>query len=128
MDNKKEYIICAAIKRKKRRNPQNSSGRAPYWNGTNDILDIEIGYRHHDIFMRFGKGELETSPNSQGFYTSNGRYVNRVEAMEVAYLCGQVSEKTALDKSYLDIPISINGSYTVKDENKYNMLFSEDLY
>lgn len=48
---KKEYILCAAVKRLKRRE---SCGN-PYYEGTNDILDIELGYRHHDIYQRFPK-------------------------------------------------------------------------
>ena len=54
IDNSKEYILCAAIRRKR---PREGS---PYWDGTNDIMNIEIGYRHHDIFHRFNnKGDYE---------------------------------------------------------------------
>ena len=103
IDNTKEYILCAAIKRNVPRIGQ------PYWEGTNDIMDIEIGYRHHDIFYRFEDGE-ELNGIEQGFYTSEGRYVDRIEAMKIAFECGQVSAELALT----------NG--------KYNKLFSEDLY
>jgi hypothetical protein len=44
-----------------------------------DILDIEIGYRHHDIYCRF-PGELSNKMSDQGFYTSFGRFVSRKEA------------------------------------------------
>lgn len=47
----------------------------------------------------------------QGFYTSKGRYVDRYEAMEIAYKCGQVSAEIALT-----------------EQGNYNRLFSEDLY
>lgn len=103
IDNTKEYILCSAIKRKTPRDAQ------PYWEGTNDICDVELGYRHHDIFHRFSDGELVES--EQGFYTSKGRYVNRYEGMEIAYNCGQVTEDVAFDK-----------------EGKFRQLYSEDLY
>ena len=112
IDNSKEYILCAALRRKEPRKITN--GGNPYHEGTNDILNIEIGYRHHDIYQRFD-GEVSYSPKDQGFYTSKGRFVNRKDAMEIAYICGQVSKEKA---------------YTL-NENGYavlNTLFSEDLY
>ena len=87
MDNKKEYILCAAVMRKE---PRLCS---PYHVGTNDICSIEIGYRHHDILQRFGK---EVIPGKQGFYTSCGRFVDRGEAMRIAVEAGQVSGKGKL--------------------------------
>lgn len=91
---KKEWILCSAIQRK---TPRQCS---PYWEGTNDICNIELGMRHHDIFHRFPN---ELNETEQGFYTSKGRYVNRKEAAEIAYAAGQI-----------DTPVS--------------RLYSEDLY
>lgn len=54
------YILCAAIKRVTPRNCK------PYHEGKNDLTNIEIGYRHHDILMRF-KGEVSTKNSDQGF-------------------------------------------------------------
>ena len=93
----KEYILCAAIRRLTPRDCQ------PYYN--NDICNIEIGYRHHDIYQRFNYTDEETCPLSfkqedQGFYTSKGRYVDRYEGMEIAYNAGQVDEYRALDKEW----------------------------
>lgn len=85
IDNKKEYILCAAIARKSPRKCH------PYHEGTNQICDIEIGYRHHDIFARF-KDEDILNEHSQGFYTSRGRFVSRREAMSIAIECGQVDK------------------------------------
>ena len=94
MNNKVEYIICAAVLRKE---PREVEGR-PYLDGNNDILKIELGYRHHDIWERFydelkipEKGE----PDTNGFYTSKGRFVSRVEAMKIAYNAGQVDKRRA---------------------------------
>ena len=100
---KNEYILCAAIKRKEPKTCE------PYWEGTNDICNIEIGYRHHDIFQRF-EGEVSNKPLDQGFYTSSGRFVDRKEAMKVAFEAGQVTAEKAL----------MNG--------KFCNLYSVDLY
>ena len=47
IDNSKEYILCAAYKRVKPRKCK------PYHPGVNEICELEIGYRHHDILQRF---------------------------------------------------------------------------
>lgn len=104
IDTKQEYILCAAIKRIKPRD-------CPQHYYTNDIYDIEIGYRHCDIFARF-EGEVSTNPHDQGFYTSKGRFVDRYEGMKIAYLSGQVPTVNAF---------SVDGQ-------TLNKLFSEDLY
>jgi hypothetical protein len=111
IDNTKEYILCAAIRRIE---PKNCS---PYWEGTNDICNIEIGYRHHDILQRFAADNFENQQLSlkmedQGFYTSKGRFVDRYEGMRIAYESGQVSE---------DIAFKHN-------KEEYNKLYSEDIY
>ncbi len=108
IDNTKEYILCAAVRRKERK--ECPRGGKPYKDGINDILDIELGFRHHDIYQRFFK-ELSTKPVDQGFYTSHGRYVNRKEGMKIAYECGQVSKERAFRK-----------------DGNFGDLFSEDLY
>ena len=123
IDNTKEYILCAAIKRKAPRDCQ------PYYAGTNDICNIELGYRHHDIFHRF---DDEMSECEQGFYTSKGRYVDRYEGMEIAFKAGQVSEEIALGKANIKLNATdTEGNpidWDVMDTHKFNMLFSEDLY
>ena len=135
IDNSKEYILCAAIRRKQ---PREGS---PYWEGTNDIMNIEIGYRHHDIFHRFNNRdihknyencEVSNRMEDQGFYTSKGRFVDRYEGMKIAYEAGQVSEETAFSKKWHNIKLNLTDK-ELKDEDiagteKYNKLFSEDLY
>lgn len=105
IDNTKEYILCAACKRKVPRNTNSYH--------QNDLDLIEIGYRHHDIRNRFGD-EILFSPKNQGFYTSKGRFVSREEAREIAYACGQ-TEFTAYTE-------------TNDGEIVWRPLFSEDLY
>ena len=121
IDNTKEYILCAAIKRKAPREGE------PYWKGTNDIMDIEIGYRHHDIFHRFKDGE-ELNGIEQGFYTSKGRFVDRIEGMRIAYECGQVTAEIAFSKEWQHIKLNVIPDRKLVDKEKYNRLFSEDLY
>ena len=135
IDNSKEYILCAAIKRKQ---PREGS---PYREGTNDIMNIEIGYRHHDIFHRFNNRgihknyencEVSNRMEDQGFYTSKGRFVDRYEGMKIAYEAGQVSEETAFSKKWHNIKLNLTDKeltdLDIADTEKYNKLFSEDLY
>jgi hypothetical protein len=96
-----EFILCSAIKRIKPRET-----KCNYHN--NDIHLVELGYRHHDILIRF-KGEVSTNLFDQGFYTSLGRFVDRKEAYKIAYDAGQLK----------------NPEYS--EDYEYR-LFSEDLY
>lgn len=98
---KKEYILCAAIKRKIPINVNNKNYKTNTLED-DDIYSIEIGRRHNDILARFGKVQLEVI--KQGFYTSYGRFVSREEALQIAKDTGQIKETDS------------------------NILFSEDLY
>ena len=88
-NSKKEYILCAAIKRK---SPIKVTSQNYKTNTLedDDIYSIEIGRRHNDILARFGKANLEVI--KQGFYTSWGRFASREEALQIAKEAGQVSE------------------------------------
>ncbi|MDR1339609.1 MAG: hypothetical protein LBK58_06120 [Prevotellaceae bacterium] len=92
IDNTQEYIICAAIKRLNRKTS----------NLSNELQFIEIGLRHNDIYQRF-PDEVSKKPCDQGFLTSKGRFVDRLEASDIAFDCGQITK--------------------IKD-----ILYSEDLY
>lgn len=76
MDKTKEYILCSAIKRNVPRDCVKHFKN-------NDIYNIEIGYRHCDIYARFEK-EVSSTPSGQGFYTSMGWFVDRKEGLEIA--------------------------------------------
>lgn len=88
-NNNPERILCAAVKRKSSRDCK------PYDN-PNDICNVELGYRHHDIWMRF-PNELSFESNDQGFFTSTGRFVNRHEAFRIAQEANQISRKDGPD-------------------------------
>lgn len=83
IDNSKEYILCAALKRKE---PKQQMIGYP-----NDLAYIEIGMRHFDIRDRF-PGEVSMKIDDQGFLTSHGRFVSREEAEQIARECGQITE------------------------------------
>ena len=104
---KKEYILCAAIKRKTPINVESKNYKT-YTLEDDDIYSIEIGRRHNDIMARFGKDVLCLT--QQGFYTSFGRFVSREEALQIAKDAGQVKEPD-FGKLYV-----------------FDKLYSEDLY
>lgn len=107
MVHKKEYILCAAIKRKTPINVESKNYKT-YTLEDDDIYSIEIGRRHNDIIARFGKDVLCLT--QQGFYTSFGRFVSREEALQIAKDAEQVKEPD-FDKLYV-----------------FDKLYSEDLY
>lgn len=116
--NTKEYIVCAAYRQSKntsnRRKVINDIGKDPksiYYAPHNEVFDLRLGYRHPDIIYQYGD-EIDQSDGG-GFMTSKGRYVDRTEAMTIAYECGQVTKETA-----------------VRDDGngQYGSLFSEDIY
>lgn len=142
IDNTKEYILCAAIKRIKPRKHKNG---CPYWDDKNDIMSIEIGYRHHDIYQRFNNHWLirflykihlnwnwflnlrskivmklyVLDIHNDGFYTSRGRFVDRYEGMKIAYNAGQVSENVALSKSWYSILVNMTDTDGNVVDEKY---------
>lgn len=106
-NSKKEYILCAAIKRKTPINVESKNYKTSTLED-DDIYSIEIGRRHNDIMARFGKDVLCLT--QQGFYTSFGRFVSREEALQIAKEAGQIEEP---------------GFAKLCSSNK---LYSEDLY
>lgn len=117
IDNSKEYIVCAAYKQIKNttyRQHMIDNGRDPksiYREPHDEVFDMRLGYRHPDIIYQFND---EINTHNGGFMTSKGRYVDRIEAMKIAYECGQVDASKALRND---------------DSNKkYWPLYSEDIY
>lgn len=86
---KREYVLCAAIKRNTPINVESKNYKTSTLED-DDIYSIEIGRRHNDIMARFGKDVLCVI--QQGFYTSWGRFVSREEALQIAKEAGQVGE------------------------------------
>ncbi len=82
--NDNEYILCAAILRK-----EATAKIKPYFDHKQDITICELGWRHCDILIKFS-GQVNKDPDSQGFFTSKARYVNRQDAMNIALEAGQI--------------------------------------
>ena len=54
--------------------------------------------RHHSIINAMFYSEIEKrNQKEQGFMTSEGRFVNRTEAMVIALESGQLTKKTGFD-------------------------------
>ena len=136
IDNSKEYIICAAIWYKHRF--RNAAPRG--FIAQNIDKGMIIGqWRHHNCIYAHCQTKLSKGSGKnqvQGFLTSRGRFVDRWQAMELAYESGQVDYKTANRESYTgefvdsevfqsQVP---HERYSSNDGNGWNMLFSEDLY
>lgn len=72
-----------------------------------DKLTISGPRRHADLFRevgsRFGKYWLHemSDPECQGFLTSEGRFVGRTEAAEIALRAGQVQTQTLIQPPHL---------------------------
>jgi hypothetical protein len=95
-----EYILCAAIwiknEIKYQHQPENIS--------TGYVL---CGRRHEDIMYLSAvliKSVINPSISEKGFVTSKNRFVNRLEATEIAISAGQLAEEkrgTALTSQVL---------------------------
>lgn len=110
IDNSKEYISCSAI--------HYDNGKHYPWQDVYGIKSgfVLCGFRHTDIIGVLPENpymcdeDPERNPTvckwnsnvripgcsiktTQGFMTSTGRFVNRKEAAEIAYNCGQITEE-----------------------------------
>lgn len=94
IDTSKEYILCAAYKTKTdppRLAKTKAEGFDPsmiYYEPHRQVFGTVTGWRHADILYRFG--DIVDRSDTGGFLTSLGRYVDRHEASEIAYKCGQI--------------------------------------
>ena len=131
----KEYILCAAIWYKEFTCDSDShlriKGIQPYnidkgivitgWRHGNCIAVTKAltGYRTVTI-ADDGGGDHE-----QGFLTSKNRFVNRQEAMKIAFEANQVNESKVYYKHQEPMckGLELDEPYPI-----YNSLFSEDLY
>ena len=137
IDSTKEYVICAAIWYKHRFREHIPRGFV----AQNIDKGMVIGqWRHPNCIYTHRQSRLGRCIGSdrqvQGFLTSKGRFVDRWQAMELAYLANQVSYDRAFKKEYCGEVIDSDSfqkqtpheRHTDKDYNGYNMRFSEDLY
>lgn len=71
-----EKIICAAVKT------------------SDDMVAIQLGIgRHNNIIHHLARSGFKTPVSGeQGFITSSGRFVDRIEAREIAIKAGQCKD------------------------------------
>ena len=158
IDNSKEYVICAAIWYKdgteaprgfiaqnidtgvvigqyRHGNVINVRATNPVWN--KKILKERLDRENGNVPMRVS----DEAPDAEydyvdGFITSKGRFVDRWQAMELAYMAGQVPYERAKKKDYtgeyvdtavFQAQVPHNRHFT-NDGNGWNMMYSEDIY
>lgn len=134
IDNSKEYICCAAIWYKHRFRESAPRG----FLAQNISKGMVIGqWRHGNCIYTHKQSRLSRRIKEvQGFLTSKGRFVDRWQAMEIAYNAGQVDKECAMRKEYTgelftseefqnQVPHERYGNH---EGNGWNMLFSEDIY
>ena len=90
-----ERIIAAAYKLKpefycnKKIIYKHPKIRDQYEDKYDDIYKIRIARHHAEILHIYGK---EIDRQTDGFYTSYGRWVDRIDAGQIALACGQCKE------------------------------------
>lgn len=87
--NVKERVIAAAYKVKPEHVCSKGGVRKVGTQERDDIYQCRIGRHHAEILHCFGK---EVDHETDGFYTSFGRWVDRKEAARIALECGQVEK------------------------------------
>lgn len=156
IDTSKEWILCAAIwyqdgtealrgmiaqnidngvviGQYRHGNCINIRATNPLWNTKK--LSERINKKEDDIPMIFELPDKKCT-TVDGFLTSEGRFVDRWQGMEIAYNAGQVTEERAKNKDYKGILVSSeefqkqvpHERYSSKDGNGWKMMYSEDLY
>ena len=98
-----EIILCAAIKIIDKKDVRG-----------NDL--IYCGYRHHNIFW-LGSEDTVKFDTVQGFLTSKGRFVDRLEAVEIAVNANQVQREKLIAPPNL----YSEDLYTIKDGVNYKI-------
>lgn len=110
IDNSKEYILCAAVRR---------------LDGT-----VDYGYRHDQIYSRVPKEQMTEVYgidfyNDMGFLTSKNRFVGRREAYQIALECGQIKQRVPNEDKEFCQWLGITEEERIRG---LEWLASEDLY
>lgn len=135
IDNSKEYVLCAAYWYKIEDEKLSPRG----FIAQNISTGIVIGqFRHCNVIHNFRKATGIRTCEAEvdyvdGFLTSKGNFVDRIQASEIAYNAGQITKEQAFNKFW-------NGKYktALGDEPKerwkngkdykFKPIYSEDLY
>lgn len=153
IDNTREYVICAAIWYKdgteaprgmiaqnidsgvvigqwRHGNCINIRATNPLWNKKKLAERLSQGDDKLDSLESVDYEKVD------GFLTSKGRFVDRWQAMELAYMAGQVGYERAKNKKYTGEYVDTvvfqtqvpHERHTNNDGNGWNMMYSEDIY
>ena len=76
--------------------PQLVSSAIKFQNTNSEYFDVMCGKRHADILHRMFLMRINYDRNTavQGFMTDTNQFVDRYDAMEIAYNAKQIDEKT----------------------------------
>jgi hypothetical protein len=110
IDIEQEYIICSAIWYK-----DNTENRFFHYKVPSG--QVIAGWRHGNIIaLRPTNPAMNGGVKCvQGFLTSSGRFVDRWQAMEIAYSAGQVSKQVHDNPTYVGDVTSIEASMKIVD-------------
>ena len=158
IDNTREYVLSAAIWYKdgteaprgmiaqnidsgvvigqwRHGNCINIRATNPVWN--KKTLKERIDRESQDVPMMISEEKPDVEYDYvDGFITSEGRFVDRWQAMELAYMAGQVGYERAKNKKYTGEYVDTavfqaqvpHERHTNNDGNGWNMMYSEDIY
>ena len=156
IDTSKEWVICAAIwyndgteaprgliaqnidsgvviGQWRHGNCINVRATNPLWNKKK--LEERYDRENGNVPMTDEKPDMHFD-YTDGFLTSNGRFVDRWQGMQLAYLAGQVDYERARNPRYTGEYVDTetfqaqvpHERHSNNDGNGWNMLYSEDLY
>lgn len=130
IDTSQEYIICAAIWYRKGREDEISPRGFVAQNLNTGVV---VGqWRHPNVIHAYHQLTRErTIGEVQGFITSKGNFVDRVQAMEIAYQAGQVSKEKAFRCNWngkIKTALDAEPSERFGEDYQFNILYSEDIY
>ena len=159
IDNSKEYIICAAcwykdgteaprgliaqnidsgvvIGQWRHGNCINVRATNPLWNSKKLAERLDREACQIPMTEERPGGECEGFEEVDGFLTSKGRFVDRWQAMKLAYEAGQISEDRAIrawgrtDEDITDEELMAGEPHYRRgpERGRWRMMYSEDIY
>ena len=100
-----EKLVCAAIKYKKK---------------FHLFYQYVFGKTHGDCIVKFAELNLTSAKRNmkaekQGFWTTRGRFVDRIEAKQIALKAEQISERYEREELYSEYILWYAGTYATEE-------------
>ena len=100
-----EKLVCAAIKYKRK---------------FHLFYQYVFGKTHGDCIVKFAELNLPSAKRNlkiekQGFWTTKGRFVDRIEAKQIALEAGQISEKYEREELYSEYILWYANTYATAE-------------